>query len=338
MSGMVLAGVGLTMIAGMMSGNCMLPMKFARRWKWENVWLVFSLVSLLVLPWTLAFSLVTRLLDVYRLVPASVMVAPLLFGAGWGVAQILFGITVRRLGMGVGYAIVVGLGAVLGTLVPLFLGQRTVVSSAALIEILAGVVVMGLGIVLTACGGQVHEHAGRSATPILTKQQGYIAAVLLAVLCGVMAPMVNFAFAFGQGLSAAAMQLGNTPVAAAYAVWPVALFGRLIPNVAYSVYLLQKNKSWTAFGASGPDVLWASLMGVLWMGAVGIYGVSSVYLGALGTSIGWGLFQIFMIMTATMSGVLTGEWKNASRRAVSLLSVGMVGLVGATVLLALGSQ
>jgi L-rhamnose-H+ transport protein len=338
MSGSMLEGIGLTMLAGAMSGNCMLPMKFARRWRWENVWLVFSIVSLLILPWLLAFALVSRLLDVYRVVPAEVMAPPLLFGAGWGVAQILFGISVRRLGLGVGYAIIVGLGAVLGTLVPLFVGQRTLVSHAALTEILAGVLVMVLGIVLTAWGGQVRERAGRVEMLDGPQQQGYMAAILLAVLCGVMAPMLNYAFAFGQGLAAEAVRLGNTQVAAAYAVWPIALLGGLIPNVVYSLYLLRRNRSWASFSAGGPDVMWASLMGVLWMGAFALYGMSAVYLGALGTSIGWGLFQIFMIMTATMSGLLTAEWKSAPRSATVLLGMGMAGLIGATLLLALGSR
>jgi hypothetical protein len=50
-------------------------------------------------------------------------------------------------------------------------------------------------------------------------------------------------------------------------------------------------------------------MRALWMAAFAIYGVSSVYLGALGTSAGWALRQIFMIMTANCSGLLTAEWK-----------------------------
>jgi L-rhamnose-H+ transport protein len=337
MSRTVLEGVGVTMVAGLMSGNCMLPMKFAWRWKWENIWLVFSIMSLLVLPWTLAFALVNRLLDVYRMVPVTVMYAPMVFGAGWGVAQILFGISVRRLGMGVGYAIIVGLGAVFGTLVPLFVGQRRFVPNARLVEILAGVAVMVLGIILTAWGGQVREHTGKKATEGL-QQQGYLAAVLLAVLCGVMAPMLNYAFAFGQGLALTAVQLGNSPVAAAYAVWPVALLGGLIPNVAYSVYLLQKNRSWAAFVESGSGGMWAVLMGILWVGAISLYGVAAVYLGPLGTSIGWGLLQIFMIMAATISGLLTAEWKNASRSAMILMSAGMAGLISATVLLSMGSH
>ncbi len=302
MSGAVAVGVALTMLAGVMAGNCMLPLKFARRWRWENVWLVFSLFSLLVLPWTIALSQVHHLFAAYRSVPFDVMIAPALFGAGWGVAQILFGISVQRLGLGVAYAVIIGLGAVFGTLVPLFLGQRGVVAPNAMAEILAGVVVMVLGIALTAWGGQTREHAASSGGPL---RQGYVAAVLVAVLCGLMAPMLNYAFAFGQGLAVAAVDAGNSPVAAGYAVWPIALLGGL--------YLLRRNHSWKAFSEHEPDGLWAVLMAVLWMGSMAVYGVASVYLGALGTSIGWGLFQIFMIITATLSGLLTAEWKQASR-------------------------
>lgn len=326
------------MIAGVMSGNCMLPLKFARRWRWENVWLLFSLVSLLLLPWALAWMEVDRLFEVYRSVPLSTMYAPLLFGAGWGIAQILFGITVVRLGMGVGYAVIVGLGAVLGTLVPLFVGQRRFVTNSALAEILIGVIVMVLGIVLTAWGGQLREHNDGTADTALPHRQGYVATVMLAVLCGLLAPMLNYAFAFGQGLAEAAVKIGNTPVAAAYAVWPIALLGGLVPNVLYSLYLLRKHRSWSAFTAHSPDGLWAVMMAILWMGAFALYGVSSVYLGSLGTSIGWGLFQIFMIMTATLSGLLTAEWKRASRRAMMFLGSGMAALIGATILLSIGGR
>jgi len=48
--------------------------------------------------------------------------------------------------------------------------------------------------------------------------------------------MLNFAFAFGQQLAQQAVIVGNSPVRPAYAVWPVALLGGFIPNVAYSVF------------------------------------------------------------------------------------------------------
>jgi hypothetical protein len=66
--------------------------------------------------------------------------------------------------------------------------------------------------------------------------------------------------------------------------------------------------------------------------------MSATYLGSFGTSIGWGLFQIFMIMTATLSGVMMGEWKGAPRAARLLLVLGLACLTGATALLAMGNQ
>jgi L-rhamnose-H+ transport protein len=331
------AGLALSIVAGVMAGNCMLPAKFARSWKWENIWLIFSVVSLVILPWSLALSLVGHLGETYLSLSPSQFIAPLLFGAGWGIAQVLFGISVTRLGLGIAYSIIVGLGAVLGTLVPLFVQKQKTLSIPILILLLAAVVVMGLGIALTAWGGHLRE---KSAQPIrsLLPRKGYLSSVLLAVLCGIMAPMLNYAFAFGQDIARHAVALGNSPVLAAYSVWPIALAGGFVPNLVYSVYLLRRNRSASTFLSPFPDFLWSTLMAVLWMGAFALYGMSAVFLGALGTSIGWGLFQIFMITTAIFSGVLTGEWKGAPGRARAYLVVGLALLILATVLFTLGNS
>jgi L-rhamnose-H+ transport protein len=235
-------GIALALVAGLMSGNCMLPMKFTRSWKWENTWLVFSLVSLVILPWMLALGLVSHLFAVYRGLSLLQLAVPFLFGAGWGIAQVLFGISVQRLGLGLAYAIIVGLGAALGTLVPLFTQHRSQVGVVALLEVLAGVAIMGIGISLSTWGGQIRERYHQSVAQSGTKS-GYAAAVLLAILCGVMAPMLNYSFAFGQDIALQASHVGNTALRSAYAVWPIGLGGGLIPNIGYSLHLLKKNGS-----------------------------------------------------------------------------------------------
>lgn len=330
-------GIALTLLAGLMAGNCMLPMKFNRSWRWENTWLVFSVVSLVILPWMLALGLVEHLFDAYRSLSSLQFAVPFLFGAGWGVAQVLFGISVARLGLGLAYAIIIGLGALLGTLVPLFTQHRSQVGATALFEILAGVAVMVIGISLSTAGGQIRE---RNQRPALHSEpaNGYAAAVLLAILCGLMAPMLNYSFAFGQGAALQAESVGNSALRSAYAVWPIGLAGGFLPNITYSLYLLRKKKSWKLFQAPAPDIFWSVLMGMLWMGAMALYGMSATYLGSFGTSIGWGMFQIFMIMTAALSGVMMGEWKGAPRAARFLLVLGLVCLTGATMLLAMGNH
>jgi L-rhamnose-H+ transport protein len=340
-------GIGLTLLAGLMSGNCMLPMKFNRYWKWENTWLVFSVVSLVILPWLLALGLVDRLFETYQALSLPQIAIPFLFGVGWGIAQVLFGISVQRLGLGLAYAIIVGLGALLGTLVPLFFQHHKPLGEHALVEILVGVVAMLIGIILSTWGGQIRERDAlarpitehdKSTKAIPSPSSGYFAAALLAILCGVMAPMLNFSFAFGQDIAHQAVRLGNSELRAAYSVWPIGLVGGFLPNIAYSLYLLRRNRSWPAFMPASPDALLPVLMGVLWMGAFALYGMSVAFLGSLGTSVGWGLMQSFMIMTATLSGVWTGEWKGASRTSRTLLVSGLVCLTCATALLAMGNQ
>ena len=329
-----LAGLALTLLAGLGSGTCMLPLKFPRRWRWENLWLIFSVVSLLLMPWALALLFVDNLWSVYSATGLASMALPFSFGAGWGVAQILFGLSVARLGLALGYAVIIGLGSLGGTLVPLLVDNRQIILSAKGALIFAGLAVMIVGIALSARAGSEREQEKTRAAG-----GGYGLALGLAILCGLMAPMLNYAFAFGNSIADHAVQLGSSPAAAAYAVWPVALAGGLLPNLGYSLYLLSKNGAWGLYRENRwHDGSLAVLMGVLWMGAVAVYGVASVYLGRLGTSIGWGLFQIFMIITANSSGLLAGEWRTASGGARAKLYAGLTLLVLATLLLAAANR
>ena len=171
---------------------------------------------------------------------------------------------------------------------------------------------MSIGIALSAWAEQIRERrenalAGRQL------ERRYRAAVFMAGLCGILAPMLNYSFAFGQDIALAAVRVGNSGVRAAYAIWPIGLAGGLLPNVTYSLYLLRRNRTGGLFRFGLPDMTSPILMAALWLGALALYGMSISYLGRFGTSIGWGLFQIFMIMTSTISGLLTKGWRYAPR-------------------------
>ncbi len=101
---------------------------------------------------------------------------------------------------------------------------------------------MMAGIVLSARAGGSREQGAKKETG-----SGYALALALAVLCGLLAPMINYSFVFGQQIAAHAVQLGISPIRAAYTVWPVTLAGGLLPNLAYCIYLLSKKKTWALF-------------------------------------------------------------------------------------------
>ena len=46
----LITGFLLLLLAATMNGAYAIPMKFMPRWKWENIWLVWTVVSLWALP------------------------------------------------------------------------------------------------------------------------------------------------------------------------------------------------------------------------------------------------------------------------------------------------
>jgi L-rhamnose-H+ transport protein len=332
----ILIGIVLTLTGGVIVGNCMVPLKFARTWAWENMWMVFNIFSLILIPWALAFGTIPDVTGIYTALGVGPMVVPFLFGFGWGIAQVLFGLAVVRLGMSLGFAIVVGLGAMLGSLVPLLVQHREVLGTTKGGIILCGVVAMLAGIAVCALAGRRRDRA--AAAGGLNLPGAYRTGLLIAICSGLLAPMLNYALAFGDAIAGEAMRQGASAANASYAVWPIGLLGGFIPNFAYSAYLLTRNKTWSRFRRPLPDVSFGALMGLLWMGSVAIYGVGATYLGPLGTSVGWALFQIFMIMTANVSGLIAGEWRGAARQPVRILYAGLAVLALATAVISYGNS
>src|SRR5690242_8733167 len=112
-------GVSAVLVAGVLNGTFVLPMKRLRTWKWENTWLVYSVVGLVLMPWVVAWATIPHLRAIFHETSESVIFRVLIFGFGWGTGSVLFGMGVSRLGMSIGYAIVVGLIAPVGTFLPL---------------------------------------------------------------------------------------------------------------------------------------------------------------------------------------------------------------------------
>ncbi len=86
------SGPGLMLVSGVMNGSFALPMRWARKWEWENTWLVFSAVALVALPAAIAFALIPNLGETYRSLSLVDLLPALGFGLLWGVGQATFGI------------------------------------------------------------------------------------------------------------------------------------------------------------------------------------------------------------------------------------------------------
>ena len=152
-----LLGIGLSVLGGVLVGNCMLPLKRIRTWPWECTWLIFSVVSLALVPWAIAWLVLPNWPSMYLSVNGSEILPCFLFGIGWGIAQVLFGLAVIRLGMALGFTLVVGLGTVFGTLIPFFARQEAGLMSRNSIMLLSGCLLMVIGVGLSGWAGKMRE-------------------------------------------------------------------------------------------------------------------------------------------------------------------------------------
>lgn len=330
-------GIVLAVAAGLMVGNCMLPLNYLRKWRWENAWIIFTLVALVLVPWTLAFLRVPNLLSVYSNVNSASFTIPFLFGAGWGVAQVLFGLAVIRAGMALSFAITIGLSAALGSLVPILLRHPQALVTGRGLVLLLGQLLMVTGVVVCCWAGRRREREQKSDAATTTARS-YVAGVSLAALAGLLAPMLNYALAFGDNLIHEALLQHTLRADAPYAVWPIALAGGAVPNILYPLWLLQRNKTWVNFRPVWPEITLGMIMGLLWMGSVAIYGTATTLLGVLGASIGWSIYQICIIVMANVSGWIAGEWKGVSQGSKIILWSGLLLLAFATVAITYGNH
>ena len=106
----------LALGAGVLNGSFATPVRFMNRWKWENVWALWAVVAMLILPWTVALITVPHLFATYQ--GEEVRHALLLviaFGAGYGIAAICFGLGVEAIGIALNFAIALGTATAVGS-------------------------------------------------------------------------------------------------------------------------------------------------------------------------------------------------------------------------------
>src|SRR5690242_8510427 len=148
----------LALGAGVLNGSFATPARFMSRWKWENVWGLWALLALFVLPWTVAFITVPHLFATYQ--GADVRGALLLvlaFGAGYGIAAICFGLGIEAIGIALNFAIALGTATAVGSAIPLIWLHSASVFTRQGFVIEAGIAVIVVGIVLCGIAGRRKE-------------------------------------------------------------------------------------------------------------------------------------------------------------------------------------
>lgn len=327
-----LAGLVIIFVSGVVNASFPLPMKYARAWEWENLWFVFSLLALLVLPLGAATWAIPRLSDVYASLPAADLLPGAVFGLLWGFAQTSFGIAVTMVGMAMAFAIVAGMCAVLGSLIPMMVFHPADLLDVRGLALIASGAVLAAGLVSYVRAARERDGA-RSDGTTGTASPTYRKGLALCLFTGATAPMINLGFAFSGKISAQAVAQGASEQSATLAIWVVVLGAAAVPNLLYPVFLLVRNGTHARFSRSPlRGGLLALPMGVLWAAGTLGYGWGAATMGAYGTSIGYAVYVVALVLWSTVTGLLTGEWRDADPQTMRRMRIGLAWIVAAVLI------
>jgi L-rhamnose-H+ transport protein len=336
MTDQVVIGFGLVVLAGLLNGSFAAPMKPMPAWRWENSWLIFAVTGLIIFPWIITLSTIPHVGSVYAGASVATLWKVVLFGIAWGVGSTLFGIGISRVGMALGFAIILGITASFGSLFPLVVLHPEELHSERGEDLMIGTAIMIVGLLFLALAGKRRERdTGASGS----SRSGFALGLVICIFSGIFSSMLNFSFVFGDEIRIRALAAGANNSMAANPIWSLTVTGGFLSNLVYCVYLLNKNKTWGVYREGNPSTYWllGGLMGLLWYGGVVAYGMGAASLGKLGGIVGWPVFMTLDIIAGVFWGAVTGEWKKASRRAVTYCWAGVGILVLAIVVISIGN-
>jgi L-rhamnose-H+ transport protein len=328
----------LVLCAALMNAAYALPMRLNKKWEWEHSWFAFSLLGVAVVPTAIATVTVPRLWSTYMTVSHGTLAAMALFGAGWGVSLVFFGLALTRLGLAITFAVSLGTSAAVGALTPLVSQHSDQLMTRQGAFILLGLLVIIAGVALCGLAGRDRDVALQKQNP--NKRQNFLSGFLLAFVSGILGSMLNLGLAFGGSIQHSAKQNGASLAMMSNAVWLPCLYAGFLPGVIYCYRRMRKNHSVAKLGLKGTWYYWfaAASMGLLWFGSIILYSISTVKLGDLGTSIGWPLFLASIVVASTALGVLTGEWARTGIRPLRTMVVGVALLILAIAILSFASR
>lgn len=319
----------LVIFASIFQGSFGVGMKYMAPLKWEAWWLVHVTIAMLIFPLAWALFAVPGLFGIIGNAPIISIELAMLFGFLWGVGGIMFGVSIPYIGISLTYGIVMGLASSVGSLIPLF-QMDNATSNPAFPIVIAGVVVMLIGVVITAIAGIQRDKVKKEDN----KSVNIVKGMIIASVCGVLSALLNVGFANAAPIAKVAEASGVITRNSSLAAWVVVLAGAYLMNAGYAIILLIKNKSWGSFqiAQSGKAYRWSVIAGLCWFAALGVYGQGAALLGEIGPVIGWPILLGLSLIISNTWAFRAGEWKDA-KKPFRLLLIGLAVLIFASVIL-----
>ncbi len=327
-------GAGLAVIAGIAVGLSAAPIKFMSKYRYEHWAFVNAFAALIVLPWCMAFALCPDLTGALGDVSAAAYLKANLWSLSWGVANVLCGLCYVRIGVSLTMGLLTGVGLPVGVLLPMvFKGSGQFATAPSLFSpigwaLLTLTLALVFSVALMAKAGFERERGG------LKTSGSFKGGLLMAITAGVLQVGLSFAFVYSQGPLMEALKVrGAGESGAIAAVWAATLPGGALVNMLFPLFLILRGH--TARMLLFPkDFCLTLVMSSFFVTCLLCMGNGMRMMGALGASLGFGLYQGFQTLSSQGVGVFSGEWQGVTGRTKALMVSAVVLMLAAVSIMA----
>lgn len=259
-----LIGVIYHWIGGFASATNFIPFRGIKRWSFEIYWIIQGFAAWIVAPVVLCSIFVPDFVSVLRESPSSSIHMAMMWGALWGIGGLTFGLSVRYLGIALGYAISLGFCTIFGTLIPPYLDGtlRAIVHDRSGQVVLAGLGVCLVAIAINGLAGWWKEHEVSAEEMAEAGERDFSLGkgLLIAVFAGVMSSFFAVGLSAGKPIGDVAkthlLAAGRSDLWQNLPVLIVVLWGGFATNFVWSAFLILKNKTAAEFvGQPGSNPL-----------------------------------------------------------------------------------
>jgi L-rhamnose-H+ transport protein len=310
-------------------------------------------------PWIMAILTIPSLFSIISNSPSDSIWLPVMFGFGWGIGGLTWGLSIRYLGIGLGNALPLGLTSTLSTvispLVPILTGQVSTtggVWSAAgekLASMFSGtggsymlgsilLSLAGIGICGWAASMKEKDLSSQTTGGDFNLKKG----LLVAIVAGVMSACFSFGESTGKAMADLTASMNPGTIWKYNGVYAVLLIGGFTFNAIYCLILALKNKSWKDYFAKetplSRNYIFGLLAGAIWFTQFVFKGIGTTKIPASLDFIAWTILFSSVIVFSNLIGLFTGEWKGTGLRTKLTLMAGLLLLILSVALVGFASK
>jgi L-rhamnose-H+ transport protein len=248
-------------MGGFASATNFIPFRGIKRWSWEIYWIIQGVAAWLIAPTLIASIFVPHVFGILHHAPLSAVGYAIFWGMLWGTGGLTFGLAIRYLGLGLGYAIALGLCTAFGTLMPpVFTRQNGQMQLVIIAHQTSGRIIL-LGVLVCLIAVAINGMAGISKEREITEEEKASSGerdfslgtgLAVAIFAGVMSSCFAYGLSAGKPIGEIAkvrlLAEGHSDLWQNLPVLIVVLWGGFLTNMVWSLILIIKNRSFAQFG------------------------------------------------------------------------------------------